>query len=151
MFAGVIAAIASTGRDDSGAGARSTPALVEGVTGTVHPTVRIFKGVPFAAPPLGENRWKAPQPAAKWDGVFKANAFGPSCIAGGGQDVAAAADAARLPGAVAHRRHRALRRGACRTTAGRSTRGAAAAAAGQRRLPDRERLDQRRRANDGAR
>src|SRR5918994_1256290 len=58
--------------------------LIEGVTGTVHPTVRIFKGVPFAAPPTGENRWKAPQPAAKWDGVFKANAFGPSCIAGGG-------------------------------------------------------------------
>src|SRR5512134_3995980 len=55
--------------------------VVEGVTGTVHPTVRIFKGIPFAAPPVGENRWKAPQPAAKWDGVFKANAFGPSCIA----------------------------------------------------------------------
>ena len=55
--------------------------VVEGVTGTVHSTVRIFKGIPFAAPPVGENRWKAPQPAAKWDGVFKANAFGPSCIA----------------------------------------------------------------------
>ena len=55
--------------------------VVEGVTGTVHPTVRIYKGIPFAAPPVGENRWKAPQPAARWDGVFKANAFGPSCIA----------------------------------------------------------------------
>src|SRR5215211_4445293 len=58
--------------------------MLEGVTGTVHPMVRIFKGGPFAAPPLGENRWRAPQPAAKWDGVFKANAFGPSCTAGGG-------------------------------------------------------------------
>ena len=58
--------------------------LLEGVTGTVHPTVRIFKGIPFAAPPLGENRWKAPQPAAKWDGVRKADAFGPSCVAQGG-------------------------------------------------------------------
>ena len=55
--------------------------VVEGVTGTVHPTVRIYKGIPFAAPPVGQNRWKAPQPAAKLDGVFKANAFGPSCIA----------------------------------------------------------------------
>lgn len=55
---------------------------VAGVTGTVKPTVRIFKGIPFAAPPLGELRWKAPQPAAKWDGVFKADAFGPSCVAG---------------------------------------------------------------------
>ena len=58
--------------------------LLEGVTGAVHPTVRIFKGIPFAAPPLGENRWKAPQPAAKWDGVRKADAFGPSCVAQGG-------------------------------------------------------------------
>ena len=58
--------------------------LVEGVTGMVHPTVRIYKGIPFAAPPVGENRWRAPQPAAKFDGVFKANAFGPSCIANGG-------------------------------------------------------------------
>jgi para-nitrobenzyl esterase len=58
--------------------------LLEGVTGTVHSDVRIFKGIPFAAPPLGENRWKAPQPAAKWDGVRKADAFGPSCVAQGG-------------------------------------------------------------------
>jgi para-nitrobenzyl esterase len=57
---------------------------VEGVAGTVKPQVRIFKGIPFAAPPLAENRWRAPQPAAKWDGVFKADAFGPSCTAGGG-------------------------------------------------------------------
>src|SRR6187397_732338 len=55
--------------------------LLQGVTGTVHSDVRIFKGIPFAAPPVGENRWKAPQPAAKWDGVRKADAFGPSCIA----------------------------------------------------------------------
>jgi len=55
--------------------------LLQGVTGTVHSDVRIFKGIPFAAPPVGENRWKAPQPAAKWDSVFKADAFGPSCIA----------------------------------------------------------------------
>ena len=69
--------------------------LLEGVTGTVHPTVRIFKGVPFAAPPLGENRWKAPQPAAKWDGVFKADAFGPSCVARAPQVAAAARRGAR--------------------------------------------------------
>ena len=46
------------------------------------PTVRVFKGIPFAAAPLGENRWKAPQPAAKWDGVRKADAFGAPCAAG---------------------------------------------------------------------
>ena len=29
----------------------------------------IFKGVPYAAPPVGELRWKRPQPHAKWEGV----------------------------------------------------------------------------------
>jgi len=53
-----------------------------GVVGSTQPTVRVFKGIPFAAPPLGENRWRAPQPAAKWDGVRQAGAFGAPCIAG---------------------------------------------------------------------
>ena len=44
----------------------------------------MFKGIPFAAPPVGPLRWKAPQPAAKWDGVRKAEAFGPRCMQGGG-------------------------------------------------------------------
>jgi len=54
------------------------------VAGTIsgQPTVRVFKGIPFAAPPVGENRWKAPQPVAKWDGVRKADAFGAPCAAG---------------------------------------------------------------------
>src|SRR5688572_22768896 len=85
--------------------------VLEGVTGTVHSTVRIFKGIPFAAPPVGENRWKAPQPAANWEGVFKANAFGPSCIAnvpgagrggrGGGAPGRGGAPGAAAPGAAA--------------------------------------------------
>jgi para-nitrobenzyl esterase len=53
-----------------------------GVVGSTQPTVRAFKGIPYAAPPLGENRWRAPQPAAKWDGVRNANAFGAPCAAG---------------------------------------------------------------------
>lgn len=39
--------------------------------------VKIFLGVPYAAPPVGELRWKAPQPVAKWDGVREAKEFGP--------------------------------------------------------------------------
>ncbi len=57
--------------------------LVAGVAGN-NPDVRVFKGIPFAAPPVGPLRWKAPQPAAKWDGVRKAEAFGPRCMQGGG-------------------------------------------------------------------
>src|SRR5678816_3920164 len=57
--------------------------LVAGTLGTTQPTVRVFKGIPYAAPPLGENRWRAPKPAAAWDGVRKADAFGAPCAAGG--------------------------------------------------------------------
>jgi para-nitrobenzyl esterase len=42
--------------------------------------VRSFKGVPFAAPPVGELRWKPPQPAGSWQGVRRADKFGPRCM-----------------------------------------------------------------------
>ena len=43
----------------------------------------VYKGIPFAAPPVGELRWRAPQPAAKWDGVRQANKFAPEPMQGG--------------------------------------------------------------------
>ncbi|MDO3387230.1 carboxylesterase family protein [Gilvimarinus sp. SDUM040013] len=43
----------------------------------------VFKGVPFAKPPVGELRWKAPQPPAKWQGVREALAYAPSPIQAG--------------------------------------------------------------------
>src|SRR5579871_2860109 len=42
----------------------------------------VFKGIPFAAPPVGARRWKAPMPAAKWKGVREATEFGPRCMQG---------------------------------------------------------------------
>src|SRR5690349_25094375 len=42
--------------------------------------VRVFKGIPFAAPPVGNLRWAAPKPPAHWDGVRKADDFGPMCM-----------------------------------------------------------------------
>jgi para-nitrobenzyl esterase len=42
--------------------------------------IRIFKGIPFAAPPVGELRWKAPQPVKNWAGVQKADKFGPRAM-----------------------------------------------------------------------
>src|SRR5690606_27274354 len=63
-------------------------------TASGQPSVRVFKGIPFAAPPLGENRWRAPQPVPAWDGVRKADAFGAPCAAGpagGGRGRGAAA------------------------------------------------------------
>lgn len=57
--------------------------LVSGAAG-IDAAVRVFKGIPFAAPPVGPLRWKAPQPPAKWDSVKQAIAFGPRCMQGGG-------------------------------------------------------------------
>ncbi|MCX6215862.1 carboxylesterase family protein [Spirosoma sp.] len=54
------------------------------ISGTVNTTgdVRIFKGIPFAAPPVGDRRWKAPQPVIPWSGVRKCDAFGSSPVQG---------------------------------------------------------------------
>jgi len=41
--------------------------------------IRAFLGIPYAAPPVGDLRWRPPQPASKWDGVRKADHFGTSC------------------------------------------------------------------------
>lgn len=48
------------------------------VEGTYESGINVFKGIPFAAPPTGQLRWKAPQPAASWHGVRKATEFGPN-------------------------------------------------------------------------
>jgi len=42
--------------------------------------VRVYRGIPFAAPPVGALRWKPAQPAVKWDGVRKSDTFGPVCV-----------------------------------------------------------------------
>jgi para-nitrobenzyl esterase len=49
--------------------------LIKGTAGT-DPAVTIFKGIPYAAPPIGDLRWKAPQPVVSWTDVRKADAFG---------------------------------------------------------------------------
>ena len=41
------------------------------------PRITSYKGIPFAAPPVGENRWRAPQPCADWEGELFAADFGP--------------------------------------------------------------------------
>ncbi|MES2518603.1 MAG: carboxylesterase family protein [Bacteroidota bacterium] len=48
------------------------------IEGYTNQGLRIFKGIPFAAPPVGEFRWKAPQPVKSWEGIKKCIAFGAS-------------------------------------------------------------------------
>ena len=43
-------------------------------------TLEVFKGIPYAEPPVGERRWKAPVPLSRWSGVKQTTAFGPSCM-----------------------------------------------------------------------
>jgi para-nitrobenzyl esterase len=52
--------------------------LLEGIVATTG--IREFKGVPFAAPPVGKLRWQPPQPVAKWPGIRAAKAFGPRAM-----------------------------------------------------------------------
>jgi para-nitrobenzyl esterase len=56
-----------------------TGGLVSGVPGT-DPSIRTYKGIPFAAPPVGSLRWREPQPIVAWPGVLKADKFSASCI-----------------------------------------------------------------------
>jgi len=61
------------------------PAVVATTAGRLQGTwaeragVAVFRGVPFAAPPVGERRWREPEPAEAWDGVRSAVAFGADC------------------------------------------------------------------------
>src|SRR5258708_4252905 len=77
-------------------GAINEPVKVQqgSLTGTagVLPEVRVFKGVPFAGPPVGDLRWRAPKEAAKWEGVRAADKFSPVCMQRRGTGSAAASE-----------------------------------------------------------
>ncbi|MBA4258910.1 MAG: carboxylesterase [Chitinophaga sp.] len=59
---------------------RISNGLLKGVT---EGEVSIFKGIPFASPPVGDYRWRPPQPVKDWTGVRDATNFGPNCAQGG--------------------------------------------------------------------
>ncbi len=50
--------------------------IVEGVQ---RDTYKVFMGIPFAKPPVGELRWRAPEPVNAWEGVYRADHFAPIC------------------------------------------------------------------------
>jgi para-nitrobenzyl esterase len=79
LSAGVLALTAAT----ANAAPKEPIKLDSGLVGAStesSPGVRVFKGIPFAAPPVGALRWHPPQPVAKWSGVRDASKFGNVCI-----------------------------------------------------------------------
>ena len=62
--------------------AAAPPVKVDGgvVQGAVEGDLAVYKGVPFAAPPVGDLRWKAPQPVTAWTGTRQADKYGPACV-----------------------------------------------------------------------
>lgn len=71
----------------AGVGVAQQPSSVKTEAGLVQGTseegLTVYRGIPFAAPPVGDLRWRAPQPAAKWEGVREATRFAPGPIQGG--------------------------------------------------------------------
>jgi len=69
-----------------GVAAQQKPSVVRVDTGqlqgVVDDGVVSYKGIPFAAPPVGDLRWRPPQPAAQWTGVRQATQFGADCMQG---------------------------------------------------------------------
>ncbi len=53
---------------------------LQGVAETSATPLRIFRGVPFAAPPVANLRWREPQPVVRWSGIRQASEFGPRCM-----------------------------------------------------------------------
>jgi para-nitrobenzyl esterase len=58
------------------AGVTTSSGRVEGARGD---GVTVYRGLPYAAPPVGPLRWRAPRPAQAWKGVRRADAFAPAC------------------------------------------------------------------------
>jgi para-nitrobenzyl esterase len=76
-----IAAAATATAAAADAAAATTVTIDTGeVEGATQDNIISFKGIPFAQPPVGELRWKAPQAPTKWSGVRKATSYGADCM-----------------------------------------------------------------------
>jgi para-nitrobenzyl esterase len=80
--AAIVIALALCAAQQTTAQVPSSVVRIEGgrVSGAVEGDVVSWKGVPFAAPPVGELRWRAPQPVRAWKGVRAATAYANDCM-----------------------------------------------------------------------
>jgi para-nitrobenzyl esterase len=81
-----LAAVAMAASVAAAARSQSAPPIVKidngQLQGVLADGVVAFKGIPFAAPPIGELRWRPPQPVSKWTDVRQASQFGADCMQG---------------------------------------------------------------------
>ncbi len=77
-LAPLIAIAQATSPSASAPTVRTQDGALSGLTTTAG--IRAFLGVPFAAPPVRELRWRPPQPVAKWSGVKRADRFAAQCM-----------------------------------------------------------------------
>jgi para-nitrobenzyl esterase len=77
----IAAILITTAASASNAQVKTTAGAVRGAT-SADGQVRIFKGIPYAAAPIGDLRWKEPQPASAWEGVRDATEPGRQCMQG---------------------------------------------------------------------
>ena len=73
MFAALMLAASVTAQ----AQVLSTHVETGDVEGVLDDGLAVYKAIPYAAPPVGNLRWRAPQPALPWQGVRKCDEFGP--------------------------------------------------------------------------
>jgi para-nitrobenzyl esterase len=73
-----LGACAGPASSPAGSGAVVNPPAGQ-LEGRIENGARVFRGVPYALPPVGAARWKAPAPMPRWDGVRQAFKFGPQC------------------------------------------------------------------------
>lgn len=85
---GALVALAACGSDDDDGGIGVSSGIQEGtlieladgmVQGQVVGGARSFLGIPFAAPPVGDLRWRPPQPPQPWTGILEADEISPAC------------------------------------------------------------------------
>lgn len=83
-FLGILgAALVLGGCATMSAAPRAEPVVATiggSLRGVSESDVQVFRGIPYAAPPVGDLRWAPPQPAAGWNEVRDASNFGPACI-----------------------------------------------------------------------
>jgi para-nitrobenzyl esterase len=77
LFSIAVLLLSSTLSAQTPAPVRTQAGLVQG---TVENGIAVYRGIPFAAPPVGALRWRAPQPVVAWSGVHPADKFAPACM-----------------------------------------------------------------------